>query len=426
MTSLSPSLTPLEDGSRVVIIGGGPGGTACALALQHLAAEMGRRVQITLVEGKQFTGERHYNQCVGVLSPPLPSILEDHLCVPYPRYLVRDEISGYVLHTAKEQIKLDSVGERSRTFRRVQFDAYMLEMVKQHGISVLPARAVDMEFHADRVVVYSESAPIDADVVVGAFGLDEGSAAMFARLTPYHPPKALNSIVTKYHPGPNGMAEFGTYIHAFLPAHPRIEFGGITPKGNHLTINIAGSSVDTTLMRFFLNLPMVRTVLPNLNVAGIYDDNDLRFFRGRFPRSLAHGYYGDRYVLVGDAAGLVRAFKGKGATSAMQTGIRAAETILHHGISEQAFHHHYRSANQDILEDLPYGRGMRLLTIFLSRHGLLDPVIRTAKQKPRLRSALLDAVSARAPYKGVMENSLRPDIVWAVLQTMLSPDQKTV
>jgi flavin-dependent dehydrogenase len=61
--------------------------------------------------------------------------------------------------------------------------------------------------------------------------------------------------------------------------------------------------------------------------------------------------------MVGDAAGLVRAFKGKGVTSAIQTGVRAAETILHHGISAAAFQS-YRAANRDILADLPYGRAM--------------------------------------------------------------------
>ena len=72
----------LAQGSRVVIIGGGPGGSACALALQRKAAELGIKLQITLVEGKQFLDEKHYNQCVGVLSPPLPSLLEEDLGPP--------------------------------------------------------------------------------------------------------------------------------------------------------------------------------------------------------------------------------------------------------------------------------------------------------------------------------------------------------
>ena len=76
------SLGPLEDQGRVVIIGGGPSGVACALALQRLASERSRRVSITIVEGKQFVGERHYNQCVGVLSPPLASVMKDEFYAP--------------------------------------------------------------------------------------------------------------------------------------------------------------------------------------------------------------------------------------------------------------------------------------------------------------------------------------------------------
>jgi flavin-dependent dehydrogenase len=387
--------------------------------LERLAGDTGSQVQITILEGKQFTGERHYNQCVGVLSPPLPSLLEERLYVPFPDTLVRNEINGYVLHTAKEVITMGMEEESaSASLRRVQFDAYMLDQVKSRGINVLAARATDLEFHLDRVVVYTEGNPLEADVVVGAFGLDEGSAAMFARLTHYRKPEALSSIVTKYHPGPEGMEKIGNYIHAFLPVHPRIEFGAITPKGNHLTINIAGTAVDMDLMHAFLNLPSVRRVLPNLEVAGVYDPNDLRFFKGRFPRSLAQGFYGDRYVTVGDAAGLVRAFKGKGVTSAVLTGIRAAETILKHGVTENAFRDHYRAANQDIIEDLPYGQGMRLLVILLSRYGLLDPVIRAAHKNAVLRSALLEAVSAKGPYKEVLKKSLNPGVLLAVLGSL--------
>src|SRR5450756_2990749 len=98
-------------------------------------------------------------------------------------------------------------------------------------------------------------------------------------------------------------------------------------------------------------------------------------------------YYGDRYVMVGDAAGLVRAFKGKGVTSAIQTGIRAAQVILRNGISTDAFRA-YHTANQDILEDLPYGRFMRILTIAASRFGLMDFALVAAETDPSLRQAL--------------------------------------
>lgn len=124
--------------------------------------------------------------------------------------------------------------------------------------------------------------------------------------------------------------------------------------------------------------------------------------------SLAHTYYGDRFVIVGDAAGLVRAFKGKGVTSAVQTRIRATHTILEAGISRQAFDRHFRPANDDILRDLPYGRGMRSLSMLMSRVGLFAPVLRAAQQDEHLRTALFDAVSAHAPYSKVIAETLHP------------------
>lgn len=416
-------LGPLRDGGRVIVLGGGPSGVACALALQREASALGRNIQITVVEGKQFRGERHHNQCVGVISPPLPELLLKELGLPFPDHLGRGYIQGYVLHAAREHILLPDREEPSVTIRRVQFDAYMLDTVQKRGIGVLPARAMDLEIHDDGVVLYTESEPLEGDVLVGAFGLDEGSASIFARGVGYESPRALSSIVTKYHPGAEGMASFGSYIHAFLPRSAKIEFGGVTPKGNHLTINIAGAVVDSDHMREFLELPIVRSVLPNIDQAGMSNTDDLRFFKGRFPCRRARRYYGDRFVLVGDAAGLVRAFKGKGITSGVQTGVRAARVILREGISSAAFHEHYRAANSEILGDLPYGRLMRRITILLARSGWMDAVLRAARREPRLRKALFNAVSAHASYRGVLADSLSPIAVGHTLRQMLLPGE---
>jgi len=414
---LTKSLDALSEGGRVVIIGGGPGGTACALALDRISRQLDSHIQITVLEGKQFSDERHYNQCVGVLSPPLPQLLEDNLDVPFPSQLCLVEIDGYILHSKEGQILLGGEADGSIAVRRVLFDGYMLDQVIQRGIPVWPVRAVDLEFHADRVMVYTEHEPIEADVVVGAFGLDEGSAAIFSRTTGYKPPKALDSIVTKYCPE-GGSLEFGSKIHAFLPADPRIEFGAITPKCGHLAINIAGLSVDSGLMKAFLTSTDVGDVLKRL---GDYHEgyilDQLHFYKGRFPRSLASGFYGDRYVMIGDASGLVRAFKGKGSTTAVLTGIRAAESIL---ISKNAFQEHYRSANMDIISDLPYGRFMRQVAKLISRYGLLGPVVRAAKESPELREALYGAVSGHDNYRAVLSNSFKMDVGWAIIRSVFA------
>jgi flavin-dependent dehydrogenase len=415
-----PNSVGLRDGGRVVIIGGGPGGVACGLLLQRLAWEANRRIDITILEGKQFSGARHHNLCAGVLTPPLPELLAKRLQVILPPSLDGREILGYILHSDHEQLPMDE-HEPSIALRRVQYDNYMLESARKRGLRVVTARAVDLEFHSDRVVVYTESAPLEADVVVGAFGMDEGTAAIFARATGYRAPDALRSIVTRFHPGPEAMAAFGPRIHAFLSNSPGIEFGAVTPKDDHLTINIAGGEVTGEHIAAFLARPEVRAVLPGGGRGPRLDPTDFDPFKGRFPCSLARRYYGDRYVLVGDAAGLVRAFKGKGVTSAVQTGIRAAEAIFHAGVTEAAFGDHYARANRDITGDLIYGQSMRQLVRLSTRMGLIDPVLRAARQSPALREALLGAVSGNLSYREVYRDMLRPDAVAAIAKSMLRP-----
>ncbi|MBU2610664.1 MAG: hypothetical protein KJ606_06905, partial [Chloroflexi bacterium] len=87
-------LGPLQDGGRVVILGGGPGGVATAITIKREAQHAGRDVEVVIVEGKQFVGEQHYNQCVGVLSPPVDALLEKELGIPFPYHLQRGAITG--------------------------------------------------------------------------------------------------------------------------------------------------------------------------------------------------------------------------------------------------------------------------------------------------------------------------------------------
>ena len=401
---------------RIVILGGGPAGVACALTLKRLEKDTGSRIGISIVEGKQFSGEKHYNPCVGVLSPNIPSLLEKELGIPFPHDLSRGEITGYILHTYGEMLAL-SEDQPSISLRRVHFDAYMLEAARERGVELIRARAVDLELHDSCVIVYTENEPIKADVVVGAFGLDEGSSSMLARVTPYRPPKELSSVLTKVHPGPEAIDNFGSCIHAFLPVNPRVEFAAITPKGNHLTINIAGKNVDEPLMRRFLSHPQMREfVWPS----ELNHPDDWRFFKGRFPSSLAHNFYGDRYVVVGDAAGLVRPFKGKGVSSAILSGVRAARTIMLHGVTKQAFHRYYRPANHDITDDLIYGRLARLATIYSARYRLLDPVLRAAAKDEKLQSALSGAVSGYLPYRDVLARTLAPRAALSIIRAALA------
>jgi flavin-dependent dehydrogenase len=386
---------------RVAIIGGGPGGTCAALALVRGAKAKGRRLEVILFEPKDFGA--HYNQCAGVLSPPIQRVLRQELDITVPAAILQRKIGGYTLYGEQEILDMPAQdgGEATYAVRRVQFDRFLLDAAEKAGVEVERSRVYDIEFRPDSVMLYSDGGSMAADVVVGAFGLDRTMGEALARRTAYRMPPFLETVVTKIHPAGlepiPGLLE--DRIHAFLPRLPAIEFGALIPKGNHITIIIAGRRVTVSDMQAFLQLPQVVRLLPRDKAVESY-------YKGAFPVGPARGPFGDRYVTIGDAAGLVRPFKGKGITSATLTGIRAASTILRLGVSEQAFRQYY-AACADITQDLWYGRAIRHLARLVSKRLSLDPILQQARRDADLQRALYLCVSAQDTYRNIVRNSLR-------------------
>ena len=401
----SGRLGPLRTSLRVAVIGGGPGGTCAALALVRMAKERDRAIEVILFEPKDFGA--HYNQCAGVLSPPIQGVLRRELDLTLPPGLLQRKITGYVLYGEHEILDMPAGedGEATYAVRRVQFDRFLLDAAEKAGVQVERSRVYDVEFGPRGVTIYSDWGSWEADVVVGAFGLDRTVGEALTRQTGYRLPPFLETVVTKVHPG--GLepvpALLGDRIHAFLPRLPAIEFGALIPKGNHITIIIAGRRVSVPDMQAFLDLPQVRRLLSS-------DRAIEHHFKGAFPVGPARRPFGNRYVTIGDAAGLVRPFKGKGITSAALTGIRAARTMLDLGVSEEAFHQYYASCD-DITRDLWYGRAIRHLARITSKRLSLDPILQQARRDPTLRRALYLCVSAQDTYRNIVRGCIRPGLL---------------
>lgn len=412
--SKSPDgLGPLQSGQRVGIIGGGPGGTCAALGLIRMAKERSRVIQVILFEPKDFGA--HYNQCAGVLSPPIQGVLRQELDLTLPPKLLQRKIAGYVLYGDHEILDMPAQddGEATYAVRRVQFDRFLLEAAEKAGVQVERSRVYDIEFRPESVMLYSDGGSVEADVVVGAFGLDRTIGEALARRAAYRMPPFLETVVTKIHPG--GLEHIPALledrIHAFLPRLPAIEFGALIPKGNHITIIIAGRRVTVSDMEAFLQVPQIERLLPR-------DRAVEHYYKGAFPVGPAGGPFGERYVTIGDAAGLVRPFKGKGITSAVLTGIRAASTILNIGVSEEAFRRYY-AACADITQDFWYGRGIRYLARLLSKGLSLDPIIQHARRDPILQRALYLCVSAQDTYVNIVRSTLRPRVLAGCVCSMI-------
>jgi flavin-dependent dehydrogenase len=403
---------PAVEVNPVVIIGCGPAGASCALKLKKSADDRGEPLPIVVYEGKRLDRKSYFNQCLGVLSPPLEEIMEKELGVPFPWPIIQRKIEGYIVHAGRTAIALEGGQAPSYACRRVEFDNYLYQKVKEAGIPIIPARVTDLDFSEDFVMVYSEMDNVKSRLVIGAFGLDDGMAKIFERATAYRMPPFLSSVVTKVHPGEAAMGRFGNRIHAFLPSALRqVEFGAITPKGNHLSINIAGRRVQAGTLDDFLRLDEVCEALEGACGSEL---PPLTYFKGKFPTLPAKAPYGKRYVMIGDAAGLNRPFKGKGINSAVITGIRAAEAITARGCSVRAGEEYLESCCE-LRQDIPYGRKLRALVNSFSRLGLMEGVLEAAGREPALGRAMFNVVSGQETYKKTWRETRSAGLIWRIL-----------
>jgi flavin-dependent dehydrogenase len=390
-------LGPLGGGETVAIVGGGPAGASCAISLKHLAAKRRIALNVLLYEAKDLDGEQQYNQCAGLLSPPIVEVMEQQLGVKFPSHLVQREITGYLFHGDRETISLPGEGQPSLALRRVQFDRYLAGEVVRRGVRIVHARVQDLEFNARGVRIFTDSGTQMADAVVGAFGLDSGTAAAFSRATPYRAPHCIETLITKLHPPIGQMVRHGGTVYAFLPPFDGVEFAAIIPKGNHLTLVMAGRKLRTEMMDRLLQWGPVREIVRPDECR----EQPPEYHKGRFPTSLARHIHGERYLTIGDAAGLVRPFKGKGVTTACQTGYLAATTMLDCGVGEDAMRHFYAEC-QHLTDDIFYGRIIRKLVHAARRAGAIDDLIRQAHRDAALRTAMYCCVSGEGTFQHLL------------------------
>ncbi len=410
-----------KDHISVAVIGGGPSGSSAAIRFIRRAKEEGLRPRVMLVEGKDF--EVHYNQCAGVLSPPIEDILLKELRIELPYSLFKRQIRGYRLHAGEKEVLL--VGEHkfgpTYAVRRVNFDRFMLEKAASVGAQVVRSRVTGLEFIKDegnrRVVIYSEEGTFVADYVIGAFGLDDGMLDIFESSTGTYKRagKFMTTYVTKFLTERKTIEKkLGDIIYAFLyPSSSRkIEFGAITPKGDHVIVNVAGDGISIGDFLKFLSQENVRKYLPSL------EPDPAKIYKGKFPSSPAKGVTGEGYIVVGDATGFLRPFKGKGITTAVQTGIYAADTIIENrmtGIKLKM----YEEKCKELMKDYFYGSAVKVLTRVAKSTGTLGSIIEASKMNRELYDALFNSVSGHDSFRNILKRNFNASSILGVLKLKL-------
>jgi flavin-dependent dehydrogenase len=367
----------LVNGSRVVIVGGGPAGSFFALHMKREAEKANLDLEVVLFEARDFTkpGPGGCNKCAGLLSAASLAKLSSS-GLELPPEIIQAELDSYILHIGGAELsvssqslsrKIISVYRGSGPYPGIQplplsFDAWLLEKARNMGVDVRKGRVQSIiKGNLPSVVLARET--LEADLVVIANGVN--SRSPLDQTWGYRPPAIETMAQKEVYLSNNSLA---SSVHIFLSPPSGLIFGGVIPKGRYANISLLGKDLPQDSINQFLDrdemVPLLTEKPPLL--CGCYPKVGI---------STASGYYSDRMVVIGDAA-VARLYK-DGIGAAFITSEAAAATAVRRGVSRKDFARGYRPVCQKIAVDNLYGHFLFKMWGFTRRSPFL---LNTLKQ----------------------------------------------
>jgi flavin-dependent dehydrogenase len=389
----------LINGSRIVIVGGGPAGSFTALHLLKLAAEAHLDLDVILIEARDFNrpGPGSCNKCAGILSSNLVQNM-GRLGLTLPDEVIQSVIDTYILHFDNTQIPLHALNTSGRIISvyrgrgprlasqplPLSFDGWLLHQAEERGASIKRMRVQQIR-RGFRPTVVTAQEEFEADLVVMASGVNTRPTleAAWGYLPPRTDIMAQDEI-----PLPDGMLEKS--VHIFFENPVGLVFGALIPKGRYANLSLLGHGLPADAINQFLDAHALKALIPG----------GMPLLCGCNPCvtiSLAKGYFADRMVVVGDAA-VTKLYK-DGIGAAFITAEAAARTAIQHGISRQDFSDGYQSVCLRIAADNTYGR-------------LLFHLWSVIFHSPFLRKAWIQLISDEVNQ--LVDNPIHTRVLWGV------------
>lgn len=426
---MKPTMTDgltLEDGAKIAVIGGGPSGSFFSYFALKMAKMVGKELSVTIFESKDFTktGPAGCNRCGGIISELLLQTLAVE-GINLPETVVRKGIDSYRLHTKYGSVSI-STPALDKTIATVyrgggpkgasgtdkqSFDHFLLEQAIQEGAVHQPCLIDRLAYRNGRPVLYSRNQELmDADLVVGAFGVNSATAKHIEGLDlGYKEPSLVTAAIAELSFDRDLVSKhFGNSIHLFLLPDAGIKFAAMVPKGSYVTLCILGTEVDVNTVPDFLERPEVKAVLPE---AGSYtlQCRCLPKMNTKAPKTP----FADRLVMCGDA-GSTRLFK-DGLGAAYLMGKSVAKTAVFQGVSAEAFRKGYLPMYNSIVVDNYFGQFLYVVIGIYRKLGLLTESMLNVVEKEQsdgrsekiLSSILWDMFTGNERYNKVFVKSLK-------------------
>ncbi len=361
--------------------------------------------------------------CAGILSSRVVKGLQD-LELTTPPSVIMGRLHRYVLHWRQTTVAIeqpDPTRQILSVYRgagpkrgilppQASFDTFLLSQAKAAGATLMPERVLEVAFPpGEPAQVRTSHTQGPFDLVVLACGVNARPPTLFG-MNYQKPPTitmAQDEIRLKRPTDPGS-------VHVYCDEPPGLLFGGLVPKGEYVNVSLLGHGLPGRSLEHFLAALRERGVLEG-------DFERLCGCRPRVAIGPASGFYGDRFVAVGDAV-VTRLYK-DGIGSALQTAQCAAHVVLEHGIAGRDFEQHYRPVVRAIERDNRYGYWLFRMWQRVKGEGILSALgqctmVTEARLAPawRVHSPLLWYMfTGDAPYRSILFGLLS----WPALRNVL-------
>ena len=454
---------PLESGSTVAVIGGGPAGAFFAIQLLRQASRLERRIKVVVFErrhqpanaiaGTQPDCWKGCNHCAGGISPRLIDVLRS-LDLDLPEGVIQSRIRSLTIQSYWKNINLEVPAGRemfstyrgSRPSRRrdpqQNLDGFLLKAAQQAGAELIGGEVTDAGRSATGkpLVTYHQSgaeANLEVDLLVFAAGVngkpglraqDNPMVQAVRRLLPdFEPPRLRRALIfeMELEPGQPPWLDEEIYFVEYGSKSLPLEMSSLVPKRGFLTAVLVGKSVDSAVdpaasravMNRFLELPQIRKLVPprtQLRLACTCNPN--------MVVGSARNPCGHRAAVVGDMV-TARLYK-DGLLSAQQTARALADAVLEGGVDEDSLRRHYGPVVRQFRRDNRFAAVVFLLhrVVFsssvLSRflyQAVLTERKHTPAPKRNLENILWKIASGDDRYEQVFRSMMRPSAWWSIL-----------
>ena len=459
----------LENGNRVIIVGGGPAGAFFAIHLLKEARKKNLSIDVDIIEKKIFRASgdnfwtlRMCNYGAGVISPGLNRALAEQNIV-VPEEVVQEEIGLIWIQERWKNIPIKVPDDKRMysVFRGVipkrpgvkikGFDTFLLEEAEKEGANIVSGNVLEIEYgrsgRPELTVQHGKMKErISADFAAVSTGVNiiRGQDYQNNRFIQsikkinqeFEPAQSRKAVIFELDVGKEFISRHfnqQVYYMEYGSEELSLEHVAIVPKDRFVTVTLIGKGVDRVdlpseareIAAKFLSMPHVMHLLPS--------NAPLLFACSCSPRIAivtAKHFYADRFAIIGDAVG--SRLNKDGLYSAFETAQALAVTIVNKGIDKENIKREYGALIKWLDSDNQYGRWVFGITkrIFqapvLSRmlyHAFANELKEEKESGRPVGKALWFMASGIEDYKTILKlmcswSSLKSILIGGVLVTL--------